>query len=247
MNELSNNFEIDFINVCKEKKHFWEWKIEIKNRNNNIKKGDNIITINPEEELLLDSHIYNDSIKKGHICCDIIFKNVDIKECYFYNNFNNIINFIFNNFCEKFEKGLNMKVLNFINPINDNKIKSYLAKNSKNIFTKFVNIDNLKTDYLTEDELPINIYIYPKLTFRSIRIFKKNVYIDIILKECFIYKKHKYKFKKTFYQHNNITNLPIEIILKILKTIINICMNLGLFHLLKLIVLSGNIRKLNLY
>lgn len=215
---------LDFIEVENNKKFFWKWdiilneKIEYQGININVDNKNNII-IKPEDELLLESYIYNDDTRSGYTCCDIV-KKIDYNEISFFKSINEFILFIISCFYEKFDKSLNKSVLNFIHPLNNNKIKTYMAKcKYTNLFlTKFVNINTLEKSSISK--VPLSIYIYPELVFKSVYIINKCIYLDIIIKSSLIYKPIK---SKSIHLYNKqeikkgIMKLPKELIINIMN------------------------------
>lgn len=216
--------DINFIEIIKDRKFVWEWKICLNKKieyDNDIKIDVNDkkqLIITPSDELLLEACIFYDKIRKGYICCDILAKNMDSNEIKFYKKVNEFISFIMKRFYDKYDKSLNKSILKIINPLDNNKIKTYIAKykNTEHILTNFVNINTLEKEIIKE--LPLCIYIYPKLMFKSINIINKCIYIDIIITDAFIYKTKISRQIKFFNNENKgIMKLPNEIIINIMK------------------------------
>lgn len=219
---------LDFIEIANDKKFSWKWNIYLNEKLNytnldiNVNE-DNKIIVKPSNELLLNSYIYKDETRKGYIRCNIMLKKIDHNEISFYKSFHDFVSFIFKCFYEKFDKSLNKSVLNFINPLDDNKIITYIAKYMPtDIFlTNFINIDTLEKEIISN--LPLNMYIYPELMFKNIHIINKCIYIDIIITKCFIHKtiKNNHNKVKSFNDNKQkgIMKLPRELIVNIMYII----------------------------
>lgn len=217
---------LDFIEMVNEKKFAWKWDIYLNktnkilsypNLNIDINK-DNHIIVTPSNELLLKSYLYEDKVRKGYLCCDIMFKKIDYNEICFYNSFYDFISFIIKSFYDKFDKCLNKNVLKFINPLDDNKIKTYIAKYkiTNKILTNFININTLEKEIICN--LPLILYIYPKLMFKNIHIINKCIYIDIIITTCFIYPTIKNNVKTIKEkEEKGIMKLPKELLINIME------------------------------
>lgn len=214
---------LDFIEIVNEKKFAWKWNIHLNKKLNypnldiDINKDDNII-VTPSNELLLNSYLYEDKSRKGYVSCDIRFKKIDHNEIGFYNSFYDFISFIIKSFYDKFDKSLNKSILKFINPLDDNKIKTYIAKykNNNQVLTNFININTLEKEIISS--IPLNVYMYPNLMFKNIHIINKCIYIDIIITTCFIHKSIKNNVK-TFKEEKEkgIMKLPKELIINIMR------------------------------
>lgn len=216
---------LDFIEIANDKKFSWKWNIYLNEKLNytnldiNVNE-DNKIIVKPSNELLLNSYLYKDETRKGYIRCDIMLKKIDHNEISFYKSFHDFVSFIIKCFYEKFDKSLNKSVLNFINPLDDNKIITYIAKYMPtDIFlTNFINIDTLEKEIISK--LPLNMYIYPKFMFKNIHIINKCIYIDIIITKCFIHKtiKNNQNLVKSFNDNKQkgIMKLPRELIINIM-------------------------------
>jgi hypothetical protein len=217
----------DFVEIKNNKKFSWKWDIKLNEKIEypyieiNVDNKENII-INPSNELLLQSQIYHDNIRKGYICCDIILKEIDSNEINFYKNIYEFISFIIKSFYDKFNKSLNKNILKFINPLNNNKIKTYMAKrkDTNQILTNLVNINTLEKYVLPET--PLDIYIFPKLIFKSICIINKCIYIDIVVKSAFIHRTIMPKEIEIINKNKEkgIVKLPNEVIINIMKILI---------------------------
>lgn len=216
---------LDFIEIVNEKKFAWKWNIHL-NKNNkklnypnlyiDINKDDNII-VTPSNELLLNSYLYEDKTRKGYLSCDIIFKKIDRNEIGFYNSIYDFISFIIKSFYDKFDNSLNKSVLKFINPLDDNKIKTYIAKykNTNQVLTNFININTLEKEIISN--IPLNFYMCPKLMFKNIHIINKCIYIDIVITTCFIHKSIKSSVRIFKEEKEGIMKLPKELIINIMN------------------------------
>ena len=219
------NKGINFIEKEINKKFIWKWNIEI---NDNILCKYKYLNINKTEKneciiessriLLLYSNVYFSESRKGYVNCDILVGNVDEDEKRFFNSLNNFIMFVVNNFKEKYRKNIN-KNIKFINPLEKNKINTYLAITKNNhILTDIVNIKN----DINKIKIPSKINIFPKFLIKYLKVENNNIYVDIILNGCYIYTPD-YKIKKNEifnnYDECKIFELPNEIIAEIMLLI----------------------------
>jgi hypothetical protein len=117
--------------------------------------------------------------------------------------------------------------LTYIPPIDNNRLRLYIVNlKNPNLETNFLNINTQKKEKIN-DLLSSkgNIYICPKIKFKSIHILNKCIYINILLKEGMIYKPICNLLNQEsiiiIYEKNKITKLPVEIIIKIILNLVD--------------------------
>lgn len=225
-----DDVKIEFFEVSKKDKYSWSWKIRSKSgyfRCNSFNINvDNIgnLTIKPNSEILLHSNIYFNYKRKGYINCDIKTNNIDYTEIVFFKELNKLLEKIICSFFDRYRKNLNKDILKVVYPLENNTLTTYLAKTDKNILlTEFTYMNSCKKENNISNIIHVpNIYLYPELIIKSINLVKKTLYIDIVIIKSIVYKS---MFTKWYDENNNkqihIMKCPTEIILKILKYVLN--------------------------
>ena len=190
------NININFIEKVKKDKFRWSWKIKSNNKSFFYKDSNifvdekNYLNIIPCNELLSKLYVYPSKIKEKLINVDLILRNIDHNEYCFFECIKEIVKIIVDSFYIKHKNKLNKNALTYIPPIDNERLRLYIV-NPKNreLETKFLNINTQKKYENINDLLSSkgNIYISPKIKFKSIHIFNKCIYINILLKEGMIY------------------------------------------------------------
>lgn len=227
------NININFIEKVKKDKFRWSWKIKSNNKSFFYKDSNifvdekNYLNIIPCNELLSKLYVYPSKIKEKLINVDLILRNIDHNEYCFFECIKEIVKIIVDSFYIKHKNKLNKNALTYIPPIDNERLRLYIV-NPKNreLETKFLNINTQKKYENINDLLSSkgNIYISPKIKFKSIHILNKCIYINILLKEGMIYKPicnslHQECIKRID-EKNKIMKLPVEIIIKVVLILV---------------------------
>lgn len=228
------NININFIEKVKKEKFRWSWKIKSNNKSFFYKDSNifvdekNYLNIIPCNELLSKLYVYPSKIKEKLINVDLILRNIDHNEYCFFECIKEIVQIIVDNFYMKHKNKLNKNTLTYIPPIDNERLRLYIINpKTPNLETNFLNIVTQKKEENINDLLSSkgNIYICPKIKFKSIHILNKCIYINILLKEGMIYKpicnSLNQESIKRIDEKNKITKLPVEIIIKIILNLVD--------------------------